>query len=202
MSNLDIINRALGENQQNVIDLTNPDFDAYPLDILVSQTYTLKKTITVEKRTINEDILVWNHDSQGTWNDNKWGGGGHSWTSWETVETIIETNYNQDGFDNIIDSTKDLWGYLAYGSGEVGDNDSSLETELDRLSVSAVNINDDYFQLKFILDENTANGELVRELGLAKENTGDISSTELSYPIDKNNTLYILYYIKTYLKQF
>lgn len=220
MSEYDVINRALAESQQNVIDLTNPDLDAQPLDLSMSQTIKVKTTIKVERQNIAGDSLIWGNEEYGEWGTQKWSEApgfilgnddygilgtsklGSNLPAWETLEEITSDGLNQTGLDLLIDNTKDEWTYLAYGSGVVADNDSSLADEVGRLTSPTINVTGAYFESQFIMDESTGNGNLIQEIGLANASSGDISSTDLTYPVDKNITLYVPYHIKTYIANF
>jgi hypothetical protein len=108
-------------------------------------------------------------------------------------------SFNNNGFNTIILSIDDIWGYLAYGTGDVSDNDSSLETEVDRIDSPESVISTNYFDLTFTLSETEGNGNVITEWGLAKADIGYISSTDNYVPIDKNSDIYLDIYIRTYL---
>jgi hypothetical protein len=105
-------------------------------------------------------------------------------------------SFNNDGHSTIVQGTKNLFGYLAYGTGAVADNATSLVTEIDRMDSPIVEDFDNYFNLVFTLLENEGNGNLIKEYGLSTTDAGDIASTSVYAPIDKNNLIYLTIYIK------
>lgn len=200
MTVFDVINRALSENQQNVIDLTNPDYEAQPLDLQINQRVKFKVTIDISRADISNEGLIWSNDTYGLWDDFDWADDDP--LSYSVMEEIVSDGFNQNGVDDLINNTKTIWGYMAYGSGEVDDDDLTLESEIARLDSPYTNVTDNYFEQKYIMDEDTSNGNLISELGLATAATGNISSTELPYPLDKNNRVYAAYHIRTYMSNF
>jgi hypothetical protein len=200
MTVFDVINRALSENQQNVIDLTNPDYEAQPLDLQINQRVKFKVTIDISRADISNEGLIWSNDTYGLWDDFDWADDDP--LSYSVMEEIVSDGFNQNGVDDLINNTKTIWGYMAYGSGEVDDDDLTLESEIARLDSPYTNVTDNYFEQKYIMDEDTSNGNLISELGLATAATGNISSTELPYPLDKNNRVYASYHLRTYMSNF
>jgi hypothetical protein len=73
MSVIDTINRGLSESQQNVIDLTEPDFDVYPLPVQMDTEIKLQIDLDIESQGMAGDILVWGHPTYGLWGVGKWG---------------------------------------------------------------------------------------------------------------------------------
>jgi len=197
MTYFDVISRSLGENQQNVVGLTEPDYDAYPLDFTYSMDIYFSKSITVETSTQIANHAYWGQPGK-TWGQASlvWGAESDIWGAWSTVEDIVSTNYNDNGKSTMVDALKSTWAYLAYGHGAVADNATSLVSEDGRLATPTVDDQTTYFNLQFIMDAATNNGVLISELGLAVANTGNISATELPVNIDKNSFLYIIYYIE------
>ena len=189
------IDRSIAESKMHNVTLTEGNYDGYPEVILLDNTLKLKKTITIQKYTANPNVLIWNHPVQGKWNQFKWGP--LSGTT-EDVETIVQTNYNMNGFHTMSEAFKNTCGYLAYGTGEVSDDSTSLVSEVGRVSLSEVYSEiDNYFELKFVIDKSTSNGNIIKEWGLATASTGNISSTDTYAPIEKNNKVYITIYVRT-----
>ena len=106
-------------------------------------------------------------------------------------------SFNETGISTIVNEIDDLFTYLAYGSGTVADNDSSLDTEIARADTPSVITKSNYFDLQFTIDETTSNGETIREYGLATASTGDISSTDNYAPIEKIALVFVLLNIRT-----
>lgn len=105
-------------------------------------------------------------------------------------------SFNSNGISEIVDASKNLFTYLAYGTGAVTDNATSLVSEVDRMTPPVIEEFSNYFNLIFTLLETEGNGNLIKEYGLAVDSTGDISSTTVYAPIDKNNLIYLTIYIK------
>lgn len=221
MTTIDVIMRSLAEQQQNVIGLTEPNYDASPFIFVLTQPIKFKKTITIEKRTVASDVLIWDHDTQGNWDEQNWSPDAPAFilghpdygklgeselggvlSAWTEVEVIESTNYNNNGFATMIEALKNIWDYLAYGTGSVTDNATSLVSEEGRVDSPEIEEFDNYFNLIFTLDELEGNGLLIKEYGLATESTGDISTTDIYAPIDKSNLIYITVYVQTILENF
>ena len=72
MAVLDVIDRGLSESQQNVVNLTEPDYDVYPLPISDECVLQVTIDITISAVDISGEALVWGHPTQGIWGVNKW----------------------------------------------------------------------------------------------------------------------------------
>lgn len=105
--------------------------------------------------------------------------------------------FNTNGISTIVNASDDLFMYLAYGSGTVADNATSLTTEITRADTPTVITKSNYFDLQFSIDETTSNGNTILEYGLATANSGDISSTDNYAPIEKIALIYVLANIRT-----
>lgn len=184
----DIIDKSISSNQKNIINLTSPDMDASPKILEFTMNTNLKKTITIEKRSIETDGFILGSITNGILGTSKLGS---PFGSYSTVSTDIVCNYNNIGKSTMITDSENAFGYLACGTGDVTDNATSLVTEILRLDSPDILEGNNYFELVFQMDETTGNGNLFKEYGLAVDNTGDISSTGNGYPIDKNSLLYI-----------
>lgn len=101
---------------------------------------------------------------------------------------------NSDGLHTCVLATYELFDYLAYGDGEVGDNDTALANELGRNAVYEQVAYDDYFEVIATIGLNEVNGYSLTEFGLAVAAVGDISTTELNYPLVKNINYEVIVY--------
>jgi len=194
-----IVDKSLSSNQKNIINLTAPDMDATPKIISLTENVTLKKTITIEKRSITGDGFILGSSTNGILGTSKLGS---PFGSYSAVSTDVVSGYNVNGMSTIITDTEGLFGYLACGTGAVADNATSLVTEIVRLDTPDILEGDNYWELVFQMDESTGNGNLFTEYGLALAATGDISTTGNGYPINKNVLLYISINYKNYFINF
>jgi hypothetical protein len=101
-------------------------------------------------------------------------------------------SFNDNGRATIVDVVYDDFAYLAYGIGEVADNDTSLASEYDRVACDEATAYNYYFECIYNIPAADADGELITEYGLALADTGNISTTYLSYPLEKNTSYEIL----------
>lgn len=106
-------------------------------------------------------------------------------------------SFNTNGINSFVDVTKDMFTYLAYGSGTVTDNATELISEIDRSNNYTMFSYSDRFELQFQLDETESNSNTIREYGLAITDVGDIVSTLTYAPIEKNALIYVLIQITT-----
>lgn len=200
MTTFDVMNRSLAEGQQNIINLTEPNYDAYIEFLEFQQEIKFKKTITIEYCDLNDGYYYWGYPDK-IWGDGtKWGASENTWTDWVIKEEIISTNYNNNGLATIITNLKDVWMYLAIGEGIPIDDAISLTDEVVRIERDELELFSDSFRSQYILDENTANGHLLQECGIACGATGNISSIGIFVPYDKNNFLSIMFSILTKIK--
>lgn len=192
----------LANLQQNTIGLTGEDYDATPMFVTMGMNITLKKTIKVEYKDLQDGYYYWGYPGK-VWGDGTiWNSEETTWGDWITQEEIVSTNYNTNSFNLILSKIEHFYDYLAYGTGEVADNATSLVDEKGRVLAELVAIQTPVLHNEYQIDENTANGETIKEYGLAGEATGDISSTEVYAPIEKNVTIYVGIIVDILLKNF
>jgi len=189
--------------RQNIISLTEGDYDPTPIVVIIQQNVTLKKNITIEKSTLKDGYHYWGEAGI------KWGDVGlvyaddsTTFTAYATIENIVNTGYNNFGFATMIDSTKSLFDYLAYGSGVVTDNATALTAEIGRVTTPVILEGDNYFNLQFTIDASTDNGNIFKEYGLATADVGDISSTVNFAEIEKTALIFVLADIKNYFRNY
>ena len=104
---------------------------------------------------------------------------------------------NPNGIKMIVESTKDFYSWLAYGSGYVEDNDDALKIEVARVDDPIVFITDTEITQQFSILEDDSNGNTIREYGLAVAEIGPIASTLTYAPIEKNPLVFVLIQINT-----
>lgn len=75
MSLIDDIDQGLSQSQQNIIELTEPDFDAVPLLIDQSTLVELQIDLEIQSQAMAGDSLIWGHPEKGVWGVGKWGSG-------------------------------------------------------------------------------------------------------------------------------
>jgi hypothetical protein len=73
MGILDVIDRGLSESQQNIINLTEPDYDVYPLPVSMDTTVKVAIDIEIQSQAMAGDTMIWGHPTKGIWGENKWG---------------------------------------------------------------------------------------------------------------------------------
>ena len=103
-------------------------------------------------------------------------------------------SFNSNGISEIVNSTFELFNYLAYGDGNAGDNDTSLENEIGRNLVYDQVAYTDYFTITATIGLGEGNGYDLTEFGLAVDNTGEISSTYVNFPLTKNQNYEVIIY--------
>lgn len=71
-STIDVIDNGLKTSDQNIIGLTSPDFDVYPL--LIEQVANLQMEIDlkIESQAMSGDSMIWGHPTRGVWGAYKW----------------------------------------------------------------------------------------------------------------------------------
>lgn len=94
--------------------------------------------------------------------------------------------FNINGVEVIIDTIQNNYAYVAYGTGDVTDNSTSLVAELNRIARSDLTAYQTHFENLYVIPGDTSNLEVLKEYGLARNSTGDIATTFLSYPMEKN----------------
>jgi hypothetical protein len=99
---------------------------------------------------------------------------------------------NTSGFSSIVNKVYELYPYMAYGTGEVADNATSLVTEIDRAARAESTAYTTSFESIYAIPSTDGNGEVLLEYGLAEADVGDISSTFVNYPMEKNDSYEIL----------
>jgi hypothetical protein len=73
VSQLDIILRSLAEQQQNVIGLTEPNYDSSPFVFDLEAPIKLQIDLDIESQGMAGETLVWGHPTYGLWGVGKWG---------------------------------------------------------------------------------------------------------------------------------
>jgi hypothetical protein len=76
MTEIGAIDSTLAESQQNMIGLTEPDYDASPLVINMEQTLKLSIDLQIDSQAMSGDTLIWGYSTRGIWGTNKWGSSG------------------------------------------------------------------------------------------------------------------------------
>ncbi len=217
-SSFDALAKNILNTRQNIIGLTEQDYDATPIIVTANARVRFKKTITIERRTVSSGVLIWDHSDQGNWDEENWAEDspgfilghpdygklgsaklGATLSAWVTEQVIVECNYNDNAWATMINELEPIWGYLAYGSGTVLDNAVALDVEIDRNDDLNTIPGTNSFQLQFTIDETEGNGNTFREYGLAKADVGDISSTLNYAPVEKNSLVYVLAVINVVL---
>lgn len=72
MTVLDDIDKGLSQSQQNIIGLTEPDFDATALFVEQSTTVQIQIDIKIESQAMSGDSMIWGHPTRGVWGAYKW----------------------------------------------------------------------------------------------------------------------------------
>ncbi len=75
MGIIDVIDRGLGESQQNIINLTEPDYDVYPLPVSADCEFFISIDLEIQSQAMAGDSLIWGHPTKGIWGVGKWGSG-------------------------------------------------------------------------------------------------------------------------------
>lgn len=73
MAVINIIDKGLAESQQQVINLTEPDYDVYPLYIEMEADIYLRIDLDIYSMSMAGDTMIWGHPTQGLWGEKKWG---------------------------------------------------------------------------------------------------------------------------------
>jgi hypothetical protein len=79
MGILDVIDRGLSESQQNIINLTEPDYDVYPLP--VSMDTTVKVAIDIEIQSQAMAGFILGHPKYGILGSSKLGTAASDWVT-------------------------------------------------------------------------------------------------------------------------
>lgn len=73
MSTTDVILRSIAEQQQNVIGLTEPNYDSSPFLFNVDAEVKLSIDLEIQSQAMAGDSLIWGHPTKGIWGVGKWG---------------------------------------------------------------------------------------------------------------------------------
>lgn len=73
MSTTDVILRSIAEQQQNVIGLTEPNYDSSPFLFNVDAEAKLSIDLEIQSQAMAGDSLIWGHPTKGIWGVGKWG---------------------------------------------------------------------------------------------------------------------------------
>lgn len=178
--------------QQNSINLTGEDYDATPIFVTLNTEINFQKRIVVEYSELQSGYYYWGYQNL-KWGEPglKWQASANTWSGKVLVDDFVSANYNNNAFTHIMNMIDDSFDYLAYGTGSVSDDATSLVTEIGRIVYENKAINIPILTMDYFIDENTSNGEIIREYGLAKLSTGDISSTTTYSPIEKSKMIYV-----------
>ena len=71
-STLDTIDNGLKTSEQNIIGLTEPDNDVYPLLVELEANVQIQMDLKIESQAMSGDSLIWGHTTRGMWGTNKW----------------------------------------------------------------------------------------------------------------------------------
>jgi len=198
VDSFETIANSIMSSRQDIISLTEQDYDASPIVVISQQNVTLKKTITIEKSSLNANYHYWG-EAGITWGQGGlvWASDSTTFSSYATNQSLISTGYNTYGINTFIASTSGLFTYLAYGTGTVADNATALGTEIGRVLTPTIFTGPNYFELQFTIDETTSNGHTLTEYGLAQGAVGNIYSTVNYAMIEKTALIFILTSLKT-----
>jgi hypothetical protein len=106
---IDLIDKGLSESQQQIINLTEPDYDVYPLPVTMEAEIQLQIDLKIESQAMSGDSMSWGHPTRGVWGAYKWSDSasvgfilghpiygrlgfsklGTNAAAWETVEELI-----------------------------------------------------------------------------------------------------------------
>lgn len=75
MSVIDTIDTGLAQSQQNIIGLTEPDYEAYPILIDQVSNVQIQIDLEIQSQAMAGDTLIWGHPTKGIWGVGKWGDG-------------------------------------------------------------------------------------------------------------------------------
>jgi len=104
-------------------------------------------------------------------------------------------SFNSNGFQTIVNTTYDLFDYLAYGTGTTLDNDTSVDSEINRILYNIQLAYDTYFTLTFNIDSSTSNGNILTDWGISELSSGLVRATDNYYPMLKTNNFEVIIYI-------
>jgi hypothetical protein len=108
-------------------------------------------------------------------------------------------SFNTNGLQTMMDEIYTSYTYIAYGSGTVADNDTFLDTEIDRAArVEATRYNQ-FFECVYVIPSTDSNGEVITEWGLARADVGDIDSSFNNYPMEKTASYEILIIARVFM---
>ncbi|MDD3093554.1 MAG: hypothetical protein PHC31_10415 [Clostridia bacterium] len=66
---------GLMNSRQNIISLTEQDYDATPIVVTSQQTVELSIDLEIQSQAMAGDLLIWGHPTKGVWGVGKWSGG-------------------------------------------------------------------------------------------------------------------------------
>lgn len=66
---------GLMNSRQNIISLTEQDYDATPIIVTTQQTIELQIYLDIESLSMAGDTMIWGHPTQGIWGQKNWGNG-------------------------------------------------------------------------------------------------------------------------------
>jgi hypothetical protein len=69
---IDLIDKGLSESQQQIINLTEPDYDVYPLPVTMEAEIQLQIDLKIESQAMSGDSMIWGHPTRGVWGAYKW----------------------------------------------------------------------------------------------------------------------------------
>lgn len=68
---------ALADNimntRQNIISLTEQDYDATPIVIILKGDLKLRIDLDIYSKSMAGDTMIWDHPTQGIWDAKEWG---------------------------------------------------------------------------------------------------------------------------------
>jgi len=73
---LDAINNSLADSNQNIVTLTNPNYDADLITIQEDIDVSIRIDLKIESQAMSGDGLIWGHPTRGIWYANKWSSAG------------------------------------------------------------------------------------------------------------------------------
>lgn len=84
----DTIDRGLAESQQNVINLTEPDYEVYPLFVQMDTIVALQIDLTIQSQALTEDIFILGDIDKGILGVSKLGGPTFSWVDEQELVNV------------------------------------------------------------------------------------------------------------------
>lgn len=109
-------------------------------------------------------------------------------------------SFNDNAILEIMNEIYDDYSYLVYGTGSVADNATSLVTEIDRAALVEATRYSGFFECIYAIGVGDGNDEILLEFGMAKADVGNIATTFVYYPIEKNSSYEILITTRTIIR--